>query len=81
MLAEGLIGRWLSRFVDIRMSEGAARLGAQALHQETLFFVLPFLLVTTTWASGQVTYTGSVILAAIASPIDPIYIGQIAKRR
>ena len=80
-MAEGLIGRWLSRFVDIRLSEGAARLGAQALHQETLFFVLPFFLATTTWLSGQVLYTGSIILAAVLSTIDPIYLERIAKRR
>lgn len=81
LLAEGLIGRWLSRFWDVRLSEGAARLAAQSLHQEALFFVLPFLLATTTWTSGQSTYTGSVILAAAASTVDPIYLGQIAKRR
>jgi len=81
LLAEGLIGRWLSRFVDVQLSQGAARLGAQALHQETLFFVLPFFLATTSWASGQITYTGSVIIAAILSVVDPIYLDQIAKRR
>lgn len=81
LLAERLIGRLFSRFIEIRLSEGAARLGAQALHQETLFFVLPFFLATTSWASGQVAYTGSLILAAVASTIDPIYLEQIAKRR
>lgn len=81
LLAEGLIGRWLNRFVDVRISQGAARYGAQALHQETLFFVLPFFLVTTSWASGQVAYTGSLILAAVASTIDPIYFEQIGSRR
>lgn len=81
LLAEGLIGRWLNRLVDVRISQGAARYGAQALHQETLFFVLPFFLATTSWASGQITYTGSLILAAVASTIDPIYFEQIARRR
>lgn len=81
LLAEGLIGRWLNRFIDIKISQGAARFGAQALHQETLFFVLPFFLATTTWLSGQITYTGSLILAAAASTVDPIYFEQIANRR
>ena len=81
LLAERLIGRWLSRWIDVRLSEGAARFGAQALHQEALFFVLPFFLATTSWNSGQAAYTGSVILAALASTVDPIYFDRIAARR
>lgn len=28
------------------------------IHQETLFFVLPFFFITTTWNSGQLVFTG-----------------------
>lgn len=81
LLGEGLFGRWLGRLLGERLSYGAARFGAQALHQETLFFVLPFFLATTTWASGQALFTGTLILAAAASTVDPLYFGQVATRR
>lgn len=81
LLGEGLFGRWLSRWLGEQLPYDAARFGAQSLHQETLFFVLPFFLATTTWFSGQILFTGTLILAAAISTIDPLYFGQIAARR
>lgn len=81
LLGEGLFGRWLSRWLGQQIPYSVARFGAQSLHQETLFFVLPFFLATTTWTSGQSLFTGSLIAAAVVSTIDPIYMGQVAARR
>ncbi|MEQ9799237.1 MAG: DUF5924 family protein [Salinisphaeraceae bacterium] len=81
LIGEGLFGRLLSRWLRPQWSEAATRLAAQSLHQETLFFTLPFFLATTTWASGQVLFTGTLMLAAAASIVDPIYLGVIASRR
>lgn len=81
LLFEGLLCRVLARFVGERVPQILVRYAAQALHQETLFFVLPFFLATTTWQSAQSLFTGLLILAAVVSAIDPIYYEVIAPRR
>ncbi|WP_424819891.1 DUF5924 family protein [Salinisphaera sp.] len=81
LLFEGLLCRLLARFVGERVPQILVRYGAQALHQETLFFVLPFFLTTTTWLSAQCVFTSLIIIAAVASAIDPLYYDVIAPRR
>ena len=77
---ENTLGQWLSRFRWARFSPVVLRYGMQAVHQETFFFCLPFLLSTTTWSSGQALFTGFAIIAALASVWDPFYYGGIAPR-
>lgn len=81
LLFEGLLCRLLARFLGERVPQIAVRFGAQALHQETLFFVLPFFLATTTWLSGQAVFTGLLITAAGISTVDPLYFDGVAGRR
>jgi len=81
LLFEGLLCRLLARWLGERVPQILVRYGAQALHQETLFFVLPFFLATTTWLSMQAGFTVLLICCAIASAIDPIYYEIIAPRR
>ncbi|WP_353225776.1 DUF5924 family protein [Salinisphaera sp. C84B14] len=81
LLFEGLLCRLLGRYFGERLPQAAVRFAAQCLHQETLFFVLPFFLATTTWLSGQALFTGLLIVAAAASTVDPIYLHGIAERR
>lgn len=57
------------------------RYGTQMIHQESLFFVLPFFFVTTTWNSGQAIFTGALVLAALTSILDPVYYNWLALRR
>lgn len=78
---EGLLRRFLARLLGENLPLVLLRYAAQSLHQETLFFVLPFFLATTVWWSGQIFFTGLLLLAAIASVIDPIYNGIITSRR
>ncbi len=54
---------------------------AQLTHQETLFFCLPFFLITTVWDSGQAIFTGLLVLCAIISIVDPLYFRIAEKRR
>ncbi|MFJ3486739.1 DUF5924 family protein [Pseudomonas sp. NPDC090202] len=57
------------------------RYGTQMIHQESLFFVLPFFSITTTWNSGQLAFTGLLAIAALISIIDPLYYKWLAPRR
>lgn len=57
------------------------RYGTQMIHQESLFFVLPFFFVTTTWYSGQLAFTGLLGAAGLISIIDPLYYKWLAPRR
>lgn len=57
------------------------RYATQMIHQESLFFVLPFFFVTTTWNSGQLIFTGLLGAAGLVSIIDPLYYRWVAPRR
>lgn len=80
MLSEGLLTRWLAGYRWARLSPLVLRYSIQAVHQQTYFFCLPFLLNTTTWASGQAVFTAVACAAALASMWDPLYYGVIAAR-
>ncbi len=53
----------------------------QMVHQESLFFIIPFFFITTTWNSGQAAFTVMLGLAALVSLIDPLYYKWLAPRR
>ncbi|RKR02673.1 hypothetical protein C7446_2394 [Kushneria sinocarnis] len=53
----------------------------QMTHQETLFFCLPFFLVTTVWTSPQAVFTGLLLLAALVSVLDPCYFALAERHR
>ncbi|HAO25090.1 MAG TPA: DUF2914 domain-containing protein, partial [Methylophaga sp.] len=50
----------------------------QLVHQESLFFALPFFLAVTTWNHTQAGFTGLLVLCALISVIDPLYYKQLA---
>jgi hypothetical protein len=53
----------------------------QMVHQESLFFALPFFLAVTTWDHGQSVFTVLLVGCAIVSVIDPLYYQKLANRR
>ena len=53
----------------------------QMIHQEGLFFVLPFLYTATTWNSGQALFTGLLGTAAFIALVDPLYFKWLSTRR
>jgi len=57
------------------------RYATQMIHQESLFFVLPFFFVTTTWNSGQLVFTGLLGAAGLISIVDPLYYKWLVPRR
>ncbi|MGM0544759.1 MAG: DUF5924 family protein [Pseudomonadota bacterium] len=73
LLSESLVGRWLANHGYPTLPKGVAAFIAQMIHQETLFFTLPFILITTVWNSGQSVFAVSVMAMAVVSIIDPLY--------
>lgn len=73
LLTEGVISRWLDRRGYPTFPRGVINFIAQMVHQETLFFTLPFILVTTVWNSGQALFALMVVAMAILSITDPLY--------
>jgi hypothetical protein len=78
IVSENTLGRWLARWRWARFSPVVLRYAMQAVHQQTFFFCLPFLLSTTSWASGQALFTALACAAALATMWDPLYYGAIA---
>lgn len=64
-----------------KIPSGLLRYGTQMIHQESLFFVLPFFFITTTWNSAQAIFTGLLGAAGLISIIDPLYYKWLAPRR
>lgn len=73
LLSESLIGRWLAKRGHPTLPRGITTFIAQMIHQETLFFTLPFILITTVWNSGQTLFTLLILGMAALSIIDPLY--------
>ncbi|MDP1931412.1 MAG: DUF5924 family protein [Gammaproteobacteria bacterium] len=69
------------KLFGVPMPRMVMRFGTQMVHQESLFFALPFFLAATTWNHTQALFTSALILSAFVSVIDPIYHGQLARRR
>ncbi|MCY1274421.1 hypothetical protein D9M68_301700 [compost metagenome] len=81
LFAEGLLNRVLNRLIGRPIPQPLLRYATQMIHQESLFFVLPFYFVTTSWNSGQALFTGLLALGALVSIIDPLYFKALAPRR
>ena len=73
----GLFARTFKREIP----QPLLRYATQMIHQESLFFVLPFFFITTTWNSGQLVFTGLLGVAGLISIIDPLYYRWLAPRR
>ncbi|WP_136249134.1 DUF5924 family protein [Halomonas borealis] len=73
LLSESLIARWLTHRGYPALSRGITTFIAQMVHQETLFFALPFLLATTVWTSGQALFTTLMLGLSLLSILDPLY--------
>src|SRR3990167_185514 len=81
LMLENLVTRNIARRFGLEIPPTLLRYGTQMIHQESLFFVLPFFFVTTTWNSGQSLFTGLLAGAALMSVIDPVYFNWLAARR
>jgi hypothetical protein len=81
LILENILRAQIARWFGFELPPPLLRYATQMIHQESLFFVLPFFLITTTWNSGQALFTGVLALAALVSIIDPLYYKKLAPRR
>ena len=80
LLEKGLRVRFFNRF-GLELPPAVMHYLTQLVHQESLFFTLPFFLAVTTWDHGQSVFTILLMACALVSVIDPIYYQKLAKRR
>lgn len=81
LMMESLLRERIARRFGFELPLPLLRYATQMIHQESLFFVLPFFFITTTWNSGQLLFSGLLGVAALASITDPIYYRWLAPRR
>ena len=81
LVMENVLSRSLSRRFGHELPAGVLRYATQMIHQESLFFVLPFFFVTTAWNSGQAFFSALLLGAALVAIIDPVYYKWLAPRR
>lgn len=81
LVLENVLRHWLDVRFRFRLPEPVLRYATQLIHQESLFFVLPFLVFATVWNSAQALFTSALICAALISVIDPVYYKWLAPRR
>lgn len=81
LMLENLLSQQMAKRFGLEIAPAVLRYATQLIHQESLFFVLPFFLMTTTWLSGQVLFSGALVVAAVVSIIDPVYYRWLAARR
>lgn len=80
LLEKGLRVRFFNRF-GLEFPPTVMHYLTQLVHQESLFFTLPFFLAVTTWDHGQSVFTVILMACALVSVIDPLYYQKLAKRR
>jgi hypothetical protein len=81
LMLENLLRSQLQRWFGWQLPSGLLRYLTQMIHQESLFFVLPFFFITTSWDTGQALFTGMLGACALIAIIDPLYYRQLAPRR
>ncbi|ENO88661.1 DUF5924 family protein [Thauera linaloolentis] len=81
LVLERVLSEMLHERFGLRLPPPLLRYATQMIHQESLFFALPFFLASTSWNSGQAVFTSGLIAAALVALIDPIYYRRLAPRR
>lgn len=81
LVLENVLQHWLDVRFRFRLPAPVLRYATQLVHQESLFFALPFLVFATAWNSAQALFTSALICAALVSVLDPVYYKWLAPRR
>lgn len=67
LMLENTLTQLFTKVFNKEIPQPLLRYATQMIHQESLFFVLPFFFITTTWNSGQLIFTGLLGAAALIS--------------
>jgi hypothetical protein len=81
LILENVLRQRIAQWFGFELPPPMLRYATQMIHQESLFFVLPFFFITTTWNSGQLLFSGLLGAAALVSIIDPLYYKWLAPKR
>lgn len=81
LMLENSLREGLERRFGWKVPPPLLRYVTQMVHQESLFFIIPFYFITTTWNSGQAVFTLMLGVAALISLVDPLYYKWLAPRR
>lgn len=81
LASEVLLKQGIFHWFGFKLPPALISFATQMVHQESLFFVIPFFFITTAWNSAQMVFTGLLMVAALVSIIDPIYYRWLAQRR
>lgn len=81
LILENILRERIAKWFGFELPPPVLRYATQLIHQESLFFVLPFFFITTTWNSGQLLFSGLLASAALISIIDPLYYRWLAPKR
>lgn len=81
LASEVLLKQGIFHWFGFKLPPALISFATQMVHQESLFFVIPFFFITTAWNSAQMVFTGLLMVAALISIIDPIYYRWLAQRR
>ena len=72
LMLENSFTQLFTKVFNREIPEPLLRYATQMIHQESLFFVLPFFFVTTAWNSGQSLFTGLLGAAALLTALPII---------
>ncbi len=78
---EKVLRAYIANWFGVQLPAPLLSYCAQLVHQESLFFIIPFFFITTAWNSGQMLFTGLLLIAALVSIVDPVYFRWLAPRR
>lgn len=81
LLLESVLTRLTTRLFGVKLPPLVLRYLTQMIHQESLFFALPFFAITTAWNSSQAAFTGLLGVCALLAIVDPLYYKWLARRR
>lgn len=81
LLLQNVLARGFARRFGQALPDWVPRYATQMIHQESLFFVLPFFFVTTAWNSGQAVFSVVLLGAALVALVDPLYYRWLAPRQ
>lgn len=81
LASEVLLKQGIFHWFGFKLPPALISFATQMVHQESLFFVIPFFFITTAWNSAQMAFTGLLMVAALVSIIDPVYYRWLAQRR